>query len=101
LIHSQLSRLGDDAFLAAEGEAVSQLAIDKRCIVSLSGSNPLHHGSMKHIKSLGNVIFLDVANTDILQRLSRMKVDRIVGQSQSMADILAYRQQFYEGVCST
>ena len=46
----------------------------------------------------GTVVFLDVPMTDILERLERMKVNRIVGQNDgtSMADILKYRQQFYE-----
>lgn len=44
------------------------------------------------------MVFVDVESRDILDRLERMKVDRIVGQTEgvSMADILQYRQQFYE-----
>ena len=46
----------------------------------------------------GVVVYLDVHPQDILERLERMKVNRIVGQNEGtpMADILAYRQQFYE-----
>lgn len=46
----------------------------------------------------GTVVFLDVHMKDILERLERMKVNRIVGQNDgaSMADILKYRQRFYE-----
>ena len=54
---------------------------------------------MEHLKRLGIVVFIDVQNGDICQRLKRMKVNRIVGQSGDtpMADILQYRQQYYEG----
>ena len=47
---------------------------------------------------VGLLVFLDVAPGDILKRLERMKVNRIVGQEANtpMKDILAYRQQFYE-----
>lgn len=93
----QLARLGDDAFLAAEGEEVRRLVLNEKCIVSLSGSNPLHAGAMKHIQSLGNIVFLDAPHADILSRLSQMKVDRIVGHGLALADNLVYRQQFYEG----
>ena len=89
--------MGDDAFLAAEGEEVRRLVLNERCVVSLSGSNPLHAAAMKHIQSLGNTVFLDVPHADILSRLSKMKVDRIVGDGLTPLDILIYRQQFYEG----
>lgn len=41
---------------------------------------------------------MDVHKSDILERLERMKVSRIVGQNDgtSMAEILNFRQQFYE-----
>jgi len=47
---------------------------------------------------MGKVIFLDTHYSDILARLSSMKVDRIVGHGNDMADNLQYRQQFYEGI---
>lgn len=93
----QLAHLGDDAFLAAEGDAVCRLELNGRCVVSLSGSNPLHAVAMKHIRSLGSVVFMDVPHGDVLSRLSRMKVDRIVGHGLNLQEVLTYRQQFYEG----
>jgi len=96
----QLSQLGDDGFLAAEAEALVQMTLPDNCIVSLSGSNPLHPDAMRWIRSSGRVIFLDVDYSDILARLSTMKVDRIVGRGRDMADNLQYRQQFYEGITS-
>ena len=47
---------------------------------------------------MGKVILLDTHYSDILSRLSSMKVDRIVGRGSDMADNLQYRQQFYEGI---
>lgn len=46
----------------------------------------------------GTVLFLDVPMEDILARLERMKVNRIVGQNDgtTMKEILKFRQQFYE-----
>lgn len=53
---------------------------------------------MQHVKDSGLVVYLDVGCEDIVQRLARMKVNRIVGQEAgvSMRDILGYRKQFYE-----
>ena len=51
-------------------------------VISLSGSNPMHKEAMKHVKSLGNVFYLDVQDDDILNRLAEMKVNRIVGQNE-------------------
>ncbi|XP_066285764.1 threonine synthase-like 1 [Branchiostoma lanceolatum] len=97
-VAEQLSRLGPEGFLQAEGEAVMNFTSDN-CVISLSGSNPMHHRAMEHISTLGTVVFLDVPSADILHRLEMMKVNRIVGQGagMDMADILRYRQQFYEG----
>jgi len=94
----QLSELGDDGFIAAEGEALLQMTMPDNCIISLSGSNPLHRDAMKLVRSSGNVIFLDTDPSDILARLSSMKVDRIVGGANNMEENLRYRQQFYEGI---
>ncbi|XP_078595023.1 threonine synthase-like 1 [Branchiostoma floridae x Branchiostoma japonicum] len=97
-VAEQLSRLGPDSFLQAEGEALLNFTAED-CVISLSGSNPMHQRAMKHITTLGTVVFLDVPSADILHRLEVMKVNRIVGQGPStdMADILRYWQQFYEG----
>ncbi len=61
-------------------------------MIALTGSNPLHETAMAFIKTQGLVVFLDVSNEDIIQRLSDMKVDRIVGQGKkSFDEILNYR----------
>ena len=67
-------------------------------VISLTGSNPMHPKAMEYLSSMGISIFLDVHAEDILHRLEQMKVNRIVGQESgiTMADILKYRQQFYE-----
>jgi hypothetical protein len=41
----------------------------------------MHRLAMIHAQSLGIVVYLDVEDSDILRRLERMKVDRIVGQN--------------------
>nr|XP_023679333.1 threonine synthase-like 1 isoform X1 [Paramormyrops kingsleyae]XP_023679335.1 threonine synthase-like 1 isoform X1 [Paramormyrops kingsleyae] len=95
-VADKLSAVGGQRFLEEEGAAVSNFSACGS-VVSLTGSNPLHTEAMAHLRRTGIVLYLDVDTEDILQRLSRMKVQRIVGQEPgvSMRDILAYRQRFY------
>ncbi|XP_017261902.1 threonine synthase-like 1 [Kryptolebias marmoratus] len=93
----KLALVGGERFLEEEGQALCNFSASG-CVVSLTGSNPLHAEAMRHVTQSGLIVYLDVDNEDIIQRLSRMKVDRIVGQEAgvSMRDILLYRKQFYE-----
>ncbi|XP_057681124.1 threonine synthase-like 1 isoform X2 [Corythoichthys intestinalis] len=96
-VAAKLAAVGGERFLQEEGQVLCNFSASG-CVVSLTGSNPLHPEAMRHVKQSGTVVYLDVDGGDILQRLHRMKVDRIVGQEagQSFSDILKYRKQFYE-----
>ncbi|XP_074477798.1 threonine synthase-like 1 [Sebastes fasciatus] len=96
-VAAKLAAVGGERFLEEEGRALCNLSASG-CVVSLTGSNPLHSAAMQHVRESGLVVYLDVDSEDILQRLARMKVNRIVGQEAgaSMRDILRYRKQFYE-----
>ncbi|XP_034562468.1 threonine synthase-like 1 [Notolabrus celidotus] len=96
-VATKLAAVGGDRFLEEEGRALCNFSASG-CVVSLTGSNPLHSAAMQHITESGLVVYLDVDSEDIIQRLTRMKVNRIVGQETgvSMRDILLYRKQFYE-----
>ncbi|KAJ8279239.1 hypothetical protein COCON_G00063050 [Conger conger] len=95
-VAEKLSELGSERFLEEEGKALSDFSA-VGSVVSLTGSNPLHSGTMQQLKSCGVVVYLDVDTEDIMRRLSTMKVNRIVGQGPdvSMRDILRFRQHFY------
>lgn len=73
--------MGSDGFVEAEGQALLQF-FPNNAVVSLSGSNPMHATAMDHTRSLGTVVYLDVADEEILNRLAAMKVNRIVGQNE-------------------
>ncbi|XP_008292320.1 threonine synthase-like 1 [Stegastes partitus] len=96
-VAAKLAAVGGKRFLEEEGQALCNFSASG-CVVSLTGSNPLHAEAMQHVKQGGLVVYLDVDSEDIIQRLTRMKVNRIVGQEAgvSMSDILRYRKQFYE-----
>lgn len=96
-VAAKLASVGGERFLQEEGHALCNFSASG-CVVSLTGSNPLHAEAMQHVRAAGLVVYLDVDSEDIIQRLTRMKVNRIVGQDAgvSMRDILQYRKQFYE-----
>ncbi|XP_076617649.1 threonine synthase-like 1 [Chaetodon auriga] len=96
-VAAKLAAVGGERFLEEEGQALCNFS-SSGCVVSLTGSNPLHAAAMQHVKESGLVVYLDVDGEDIMQRLARMCVNRIVGQEAgaSMRDILRYRRQFYE-----
>ncbi|XP_044149370.1 threonine synthase-like 1 [Bufo gargarizans] len=95
-VSSKLQDVGDEQFLEEEGKALLKFSASGS-VISLTGSNPLHPSSMEHTKKNGIVVYLDVHSQDIIERLERMKVDRIVGQRSgfSMGDILKIRKPFY------
>eukprot|EP01117_Protostelium_nocturnum_P004762 TRINITY_DN1726_c0_g2_i8.p1 TRINITY_DN1726_c0_g2~~TRINITY_DN1726_c0_g2_i8.p1 ORF type:complete len:721 (-),score=212.11 TRINITY_DN1726_c0_g2_i8:218-2380(-) len=95
-VSQKLSELGDELFVKEEGKVLRSLNVENT-VISLTGSNPLDEEAMKHMKEGGIVYYLDVYDQDILERLEKMKVNRIVGQgSKSLSSILAYRKSFYE-----
>ncbi|XP_034022160.1 threonine synthase-like 1 isoform X2 [Thalassophryne amazonica] len=96
-VAAKLAAVGGERFLEEEGQALCNFSASG-CVVSLTGSNPLHDVAMQYIKQSGLVVYLDVDSEDVMGRLARMKVNRIVGQQEgvSMRDILHYRRQFYE-----
>ena len=95
-VSKKLSELGDEGFVEAEAQATMSISKDNT-IISLSGSNPLHNLAMNHIRNQGIVVYLDVEKSEILNRLHKMKVCRIVGQAtKTLAEILDYRREIYE-----
>ena len=96
-VAAKLAAVGAERFLEEEGQALCNFSASG-CVVSLTGSNPLHAEAMQRVKRSGLVVYLDVSSEDIVERLGRMKVNRIVGQEAGapMREILLYRKQFYE-----
>lgn len=96
-VAAKLAAVGGERFLEEEGQALCGFSASG-CVVSLTGSNPLHAAAMRRLKDSGVVVYLDVDGEDIVRRLAGMKVNRIVGQEAgaSVRDILRRRKPFYE-----
>ncbi|XP_069552586.1 threonine synthase-like 1 [Brachyistius frenatus] len=96
-VAAKLASVGGKRFLEEEGQALRNFSASG-CVVSLTGSNPLHAEAMRHVKESGLVVYLDVDGEDIVRRLAAMEVNRIVGQEEGVPvrDILLHRKRFYE-----
>ena len=75
----QLSELGAEGFLEAEGEAMTEFYAEDS-IVALTGSVPMHKEGFEHVRKLGTLVFLDILGSDIEKRLARMKVCQMLTQ---------------------
>lgn len=82
----KLSQLGEKLFIKEEGRVVKEAALTfvPSTVVSLSGSNPMDMSVMQALQNRKDAVFiyLDIHLDDIVRRLQKMKVDRIVGNSQ-------------------
>lgn len=100
-VASVLKRVGDAAFLEKEAATLRSLTVEQLppgSVLSLTGSNPLPLGTMDHVRSAlhAAVVLLDADPKHIVERCTRMKVDRIVGQaSRPLAAVLAARAVRY------
>jgi shikimate kinase len=95
----QLLEVGHGKFVEEEGQAFMNFTVSNH-IISLTGSNPMYRPAQGHIRSLGPVVYLDVDDKVIVDRLEKLNNLRIVGEysGQPIVDVLKYRKQFYEGV---
>lgn len=100
-VADKLSSVGESGFLRLESEAAQQHNPRPNAVLALSGSVPLCPKAMQHLRNSSNggpVVLIDVASSDIVARMHRMKLDRIVGQSSDtdLTTVLAQRQESYE-----
>ena len=65
--------MGGEQFVADEGGALLKFEAN-HSVVALTGSNPLHEESMRHVQSMGIIVYIDVPIADILERHRKMKV---------------------------
>lgn len=74
----QLKEKGFKYFIEEEGKVLMIVKVENS-IIFFIGFNLLYDEVMRYIASIGYVIFLDYFVKGILQRLYKMKIDRIVG----------------------
>jgi shikimate kinase len=67
-----IARDGLDGFLKIEGEVNAQICAE-RCVIATGGSVVYSSAAMKHLKSIGRVVYLKLPYAEIEKRLSDLK----------------------------
>lgn len=87
---------GLEYFLRLEEELGSTLAAD-RTVIATGGSMVLSEKAMAHLKSMGEVVFIDVPFAEIERRVTNIKTRGIVFHpNETLADVYRGRLPLYE-----
>ena len=87
---------GLEYFLRLEEELGSTLDAD-RTVIATGGSMVLSEKAMAHLKSMGEVVFIDVPFSEIERRVTNIKTRGIVFHpNETLADVYRERLPLYE-----
>ncbi len=88
--------VGKEEFLDIEGSIIALLTV-KRCIISTGGSAVYREAAMRHLRSLGPLIYIAVPLPVILRRIAR-KPERglAIAPGQTVEDLYHERVKLYE-----
>ena len=87
---------GLDAFLALEEEVGSRLRAENT-VIATGGSMVLSDKAMRHLKTLGTVVYIDVPFEEIERRVTNIKTRGIVFHpNETLADVYRERKPLYE-----
>ena len=87
---------GLDAFLALEEEVGSRLRAENT-VIATGGSMVISDKAMRHLKTLGTVVYIDVPFEEIERRVTNIKTRGIVFHpNQTLADVYRERKPLYE-----
>jgi len=91
-----INRRGNDYFALCEERAVLSIR-QRNQVIATGGSVVLHPAAMEHLRSLGRIVYLDVAFPEIKRRLWNLKTRGIVLEhGQTLEDLFNQRKPFYE-----
>lgn len=94
------NRMDKESFLNLEGEIVSRINL-KRVLVSTGGSVIYREPAMRHLATLGPIIYIEVPLPVILERIAR-KPERglAIAPGQTIEDLYNERKALYEKYCT-
>ena len=87
---------GLEAFLALEEEVGSRLRAENT-VIATGGSMVISDKAMRHLKTLGTVVYIDVPFEEIERRVTNIKTRGIVFHpNETLADVYRERKPLYE-----
>jgi shikimate kinase len=96
LLQEILDAEGPDGFCELEARYLSELAVD-RCVVATGGSVVYSAATMRHLKSSGVTVYLQLSLPDLLPRLDNLDIRGVVMRAgQTLSDLYRERVPLYE-----
>lgn len=91
-----LNEKGMDEFLRLEEEVLASVDVENT-VISTGGSAVYSDRAMKHLDSIGTVVYLQLSLEEIEQRLNNIKTRGIaMGPGETLADLYDKRVPLYE-----
>jgi shikimate kinase len=81
------TRLGDDAFRRLEWKALKTLVKTDNIVVSTGGGAPCHCNNMSLMEEYGDVIYLEVTNETLVNRLKKSAKDRPIVKGKTEEEL--------------
>ncbi len=95
LLQDILDRLGAQAFLDVERDAICALSC-RRTVIAPGGSCVCREASMDHLRQLGTVVYLSLSLEDVEERIHNLATRGIaMAPGETMADVYRYREPLY------
>lgn len=96
LLQKVLDRVGTEAFLDLEADAIAGVVCD-RCVIAPGGSVVCREKGIAHLKEISTVVYLKIPCPVLEQRIQNMGSRGIAFQpGETLEDIYRYRAPLYE-----
>lgn len=94
-LQSIVDHLGQKAFIQAEAEQILRLVVE-RCVIATGGSVVYSETAMKHLSTLGLVVYLHASFTSIAHRLANpLSRGLALGPGQNLHELYVERSPLY------
>ena len=95
-LYKMIEEDGIEAFIEAEGAAVSRLICDN-CVIATGGSVVYNDRAMEHLKTLGDIVYINVPCDEIQKRLKNIRTRGVVmREGETIRDLYKERAPLYE-----
>jgi len=93
-----IDEAGTDAFIEIENEVLRDIAVDDT-VIATGGSAVYSDEAMKHLASIGTVVYLEITYDSLVERLGDLQERGVVlkgGITMSLHDLYEERRPLYE-----
>ena len=95
-LQSIIDEDGIEYFLQAENQVGKELCCQET-VVATGGSMIMNEDAVKHLKSIGKIVYINVPLATLKKRITNMKTRGIVfGKGETLDDVFANRTPLYE-----